>query len=74
MKRATRCCFNGCVRMSDQTKPLEAEIEQASTQLAQGLESCRAVLKNYQAMIGEALEAANDTSEEELDRSSGSVA
>ena len=45
--------------MSNQTDPHDdAEFEEAHSRLAEGLESCRALLKNYQAVLGP--EAATD--------------
>jgi hypothetical protein len=37
--------------LSNPTTPNEAVIEEANCRLIEGLESCRAVVKNYQSML-----------------------
>lgn len=45
--------------MADSNEPRDADFEQASSQLNQGLRTCRAVVENYRAILtGE--QAAND--------------
>ena len=38
--------------MSDEDPPREANLEQATVKLAQGLKACHAVVANYRAMLG----------------------
>ena len=38
--------------MSDEDPPREANLEQASLKLAQGLKACHSVVANYRAMLG----------------------
>jgi hypothetical protein len=52
--------------VSDEDPPREANLEQASLKLAQGLKTCHSVVDNYRAMLGG---EANDNGPE--DRSQG---
>ena len=45
--------------MSGQVDPQQADFEKVSSELDQGLKSCRSVLRSYQAILGESHEADN---------------
>jgi hypothetical protein len=38
--------------MSDGINPRQVDVEEASSRLNEGLESCRSVMRNYRAMLG----------------------
>jgi hypothetical protein len=40
------------LEMSDGINPRQVDVEEASSRLNEGLESCRSVMRNYRAMLG----------------------
>jgi hypothetical protein len=56
--------------LADANEPRDADFEQASSQLNQGLKSCRAVVDNYRAILGGET-AANDDDRDAANNDAG---
>lgn len=54
--------------MADSNEPRDADFEQASSQLNQGLRTCRAVVENYRAILTGEQPANDDDRDDEYSR------
>ena len=57
--------------MSAQDDPPQADFEETSTQLKRGLNSCRSLMRNYRAVLGDHRDAERSDDAPAEDRSTG---